>query len=52
MKEYQIQVTSVVTVYVDADNEDEAINQACEKALWEVAETIDTVILRTVDLDD
>ena len=34
MKEFTVEVTSVTTVTVEAENEDEAIDKACEIA-WE-----------------
>ena len=52
MKEYEIQVTSVTTVYVEADSEDEAFDKAYEKALWEVADSNDAVVVNVIDLED
>ena len=52
MKEYEIQVTSVTTVYVEADNEEEAFEKACEKALWEVPDSNDCVVINVTDLED
>lgn len=51
MKEYQVEVTSVTTVYVEADNEDEALGKAYEKALWTVADSNDAVIVETTELE-
>lgn len=51
MKKYQIEVTSVTTVYVEADSEDEAIERAYEKALWEVPEENDAVVVDVTDLE-
>lgn len=45
MKEYTVEVTSVTTVTVEAENEDEAIMLACGKA-WEYdAESMDGKIV-------
>lgn len=45
MKEYTVQVTSVTTVTVEAENEDEATMLACGKA-WEYdADSVDGVVL-------
>lgn len=45
MKEYTVEVTSVTTVTVEAENEDEATMLACEKA-WEYdADSVDGVVL-------
>ena len=45
MKEYTVQVTSVTTVTVEAENEDEATMLACGKA-WEYdADSVDGVIV-------
>lgn len=52
MKEYVIQVTSVTTVYVEADDEDEAIDKAYEEALRAVADYNDAVIVNVTDLED
>lgn len=52
MKKYQIEVTSVTTVYVEADNEDEAMTKAYEKALWEVADSNDAVVVCVTELED
>ena len=52
MKEYQIEVTSVTTVYVKADSEDEALNMAYEKALREAADSNDAVIVNVTDFED
>ena len=49
MKEYKVEVTSVTTVYVEADSEDEAMDKACEKALWEVPDSNDAVIVDVVE---
>ena len=51
MKEYEIQVTSVTTVYVEAENEEEAFEKACEKALWEVPDSNDAVVINVIDLE-
>ena len=34
MKEFTVKVTSITTLTVEAESEDEAIDKACEKA-WE-----------------
>lgn len=52
MKEYQIEVTSVITVYVEAENEEEAFEKAYEKSLWEVPDSNDAVVIDVTDLDD
>lgn len=51
MKEYQIEITSVTTVYVEADSEDEALDKAYHKALYEVADSNDAVIVGVTDLE-
>ena len=51
MKEYTVEVTSVTTVTVKAENEDEAIEMACRMA-WEYdADEIDGKILKGDDLN-
>ena len=51
MKEYEIEVTSVTTVYVEADNEDEAIVKAYEKA-WYTAPDINNAEIISVTSED
>lgn len=52
MKEYQIEVTSVTTVYVEAESEDEAMTKAYEEALWAVADSNDAVVVDVTDGND
>jgi len=49
MKEYQIEVTSTTTIYVEANNEEEALDKAYEKALWAVPDSNDAVIVNIID---
>ena len=52
MKEYQVEVTSVTTIYVEADNEDEAIVKAYEKAWSTAPDSNDAVIVDVTELED
>lgn len=52
MKEYEIQVTTVTTVYVDADNDEEALERAYVKAMSAVADSNDAVIIDVTDLEE
>lgn len=45
MKEYTVEVTSVTTVTVEAENEDEATTKACEEAWKFDADSVDVVIV-------
>ena len=50
MKEYQIEVTTVTTVYVVANNEAEAMHGACEMALMIEPDSSDAVIVATTEV--
>lgn len=50
MKEYQIEVASVTTVYVEAANEDEALEKAYDEAFRTAADRYEAVIIGAVDL--
>ena len=52
MKEYVIEVTSVTTVYVEAENESEALDKAYEEALRIVPDSNDATIIDVTDLED
>lgn len=45
MKKYTVVVTSVTTLTVEAENEDEATMKACEEAWKYDADSVDGVIL-------
>lgn len=51
MREYVVEVTSVTTLYVEADNEDEAIVKAYEKA-WYTAPDINNAVIVSVTSED
>ena len=52
MKEYEIQITSVTTVYVEADNAENAISMAYERALSIAPDSNDAVIINEVGVFD
>ena len=52
MKEYEIQITSVTTVYVETDNAEDAISMAYEQALSVMPDSNDAVIINTDELFD
>jgi hypothetical protein len=52
MKEYEIQVTSIITVYVEANNAEDAIKMAYEQALSVEPDSNDAVIVNTIDSFD
>ena len=52
MKEYQIEVVSVTTVYVEANSEDEAISKAYEQSLDVTPDSNEAVIVSVIDLED
>lgn len=52
MKEYEIKITTVTTVYVDADNEKEALSRAHVEAMRTMPDIKDTVIISVTDLED
>lgn len=52
MKEYQIEVTSVTVVYVEADNEDEAVREACASAFNNCPDIYNAEIINVTDLED
>ena len=52
MKEYQVEVTSVTTVYVEANSENEAIEKACREALLIAADSNNAVVINVTDLED
>lgn len=51
MKEYEIEITSITTVCIEAETEEEALAKAYEKALWEVADSNDASIISVIDLE-
>ena len=52
MKEYEIKITTVTTVYVDADNEKEALSRAHVEAMRTMPDINDAVIISATDLED
>ena len=52
MKDYEIKITTVTTVYVDADNEKEALSRAHVEAMRTMPDIRDTVIISVTDLED
>ena len=52
MKEYQIEVTSVTTVYVEANNKEEALDKAYEQAYYVQADINQAKIVDVTDLED
>lgn len=52
MMEYEIKVTSVTTVYVEAENSRDAIAQACKDALSVSPDSCDAVIVNAYCFDD
>ena len=52
MKEYQIEVTSVTVVYVEAESEEEAIKDACIRAFDSCPDINNAVVLDVIDLED
>lgn len=52
MKQYEVKVTSVHYLYIEADSEDAAKTEACSKA-WEYdADEINAEIVEGWDIDD
>lgn len=49
MREYEIQVTSVTTVYVEANNAEDAISMAYEQALSVEPDSNDAIIINAVE---
>lgn len=52
MKEYEVVVTTTVTVYVEANSEMEALKKAREEAVSIFPDNIDAKILSANDLED
>ena len=52
MKEYEIQITSVTTVYVEADNEEDAISMAYEQALSVAPDSNNAVVVNVIESFD
>lgn len=51
MKEYKIEVTSITTVYIEADNEEAALMAAYHEALNTSPDFYDSVIVDVVDTE-
>lgn len=51
MREYEVKVTTVTTVFVEANNEKEAIREACNEALSITPDSTDAVIIDVSEED-
>lgn len=52
MKEYEVKVTTVTTVFVEANSEREAIKEACKEALFITPDSTDAIIVNANEEDE
>ena len=52
MKEYQIEVTTVTTVYIEADSEGEALAKAHEEALLSMPDRSDAKVICATEIEE